>query len=416
MSMFVACGGGGGTKTQPPVTLPATIPVTGPTVAGAEHVDENVTALLRKWNVPGAAVAVAKNGKLVLARGYGYSDLEAQRPMQPDAMFRIGSTSKVLTAVAILQLVEQGKLSLDAKFLDVLTDYTLPANADARLRIITIRNLLQHSGGWDRQISGDPIDRQVEIARALGVTAPAGCSDMIRYMLGKPLDFDPGTRWAYSNFGYCILGRVVEKVSSEKYELYVRNHILEPIGIHGMYIGTSRQGRQGQYEVKYYDPTSLVPSVFPGEGSVPMQYGGFEMLDAPGGWIGSPIDLVRFMTALDGSRTNSLLKPETMALMTANPGLPGTGPGWWYGFALFVGPSPDLWCHGGSIPGSETQLCRDPNGYVYAIISNSRTASLPSFAPELEAVVPNALTSGFGGSTTDLFPQFPSPVMPPSSQ
>lgn len=410
--MFICAGCGGGGGLTPKYTVPdAELPVTGPSVAGSERLDRNVTALLKKWNVPGISVAIVKDGKLVLAKGYGYSDLEAKIPMQPDTMFRIGSTSKTLTAVAVLQLVEQGKLSLDAKFLDVLTDYSVTASGDPRLRIITIRMLLQHSGGWDRDVSGDPCSNQIEIAKELGVPSPASCADTIRYMMGRPLDFTPGTKWAYSNLGYCILGRVIEKVSGEKYDAYVNAHILKPAGIGDMYIGTSRQGRQGPRETKYYDypGAPLVNSVFAGEGKVPLQYGGIEVQDSNGAWIGSPVDLVRFMSALDGSRTSSPLSPASIAEMTANPLIPGTGGSTWYGFGLFVGPSPDRWCHGGSLPGGQTQLCRDSNGYTYAILSNSRTDNPNVFAPEMESAVTDALGSDFGGSTTDLFSQFPSP-------
>lgn len=407
------CGGGGGST--PKYQVPDTnLPITGPTVAGTERLDNNVTALLKKWNVPGIAVAVIKDGKLIMAKGYGYSNLEAGIPMPPDAMFRIGSTSKMLTSVAIMQLVEQGKLDLDAKFLDILPQYAVTTGGDPRLRIITIRMLLQHSGGWDRNVSGDPASKQAEIAKALGVSSPATCSDTIRYMMGKPLDFAPGTKFAYSNLGFCILGRVIEKVSGENYESYVKKHILEPAGARGSYVGTAQQGRQGPHETKYYDypGAHLANSVFPGEGKVPLQYGGLELVDACGGWIASTVDLLRFMSALDSSRATSPVSQATLTEMLANPGLPGTGSSWWYGFGVFVGPSSDRWYHGGSFPGTETQFCHDSNGYSYAIMSNSWTNDPARFAVELEAAVTDALASGFGGSTTDLFPQFPSPDPP----
>jgi len=414
--IVTGCGGG---PTAPKYTVPdaAELPITGPAVPGEEQLDHNVTALLKKWEVPGITVAIAKNGKLILAKGYGYSDLEAKTPMQPDTMSRIGSTSKMLTAVATLQLVEQSKLNLDTPFLDVLTDYSVPANGDRRIQNITIRMLLQHSGGWDRTVSGDPIDRQSDMAKSLGVPSPATCSDMIRYMMAKPLDFNPGAEFAYSNLGFCILGRVVEKVSGEKYESYVRKHILEAAGNHGMYVGTARQGMQGPHETKYYDypGAPYAQSVFPGEGAVPVQYGGYEMVGSYGGWVSSSIDLLRFMSALDGSRTTSPLSPEMLKAMTANPNLPGIGPSVWYGFGVFVGPSPDAWFHGGSLPGGQTQLYKSSNGYIYAILSNSRTRDPNTFAPEMDAAVANALASGIEGSSTDLFSMFPSPEPPAAS-
>lgn len=421
LGLWLPCWSCGGTAPSGPTySLPdSTLPITGPAVAGSEGLDRNMTALLRRWNVPGAVVAVATKGNLVFTKGYGYSNLEGRTPMQPDSLFRIGSTTKILTAVAVLQLVEQNRLNLDANFLDVLTDYAVPTGGDSRLHSITIRMLLQHSGGWDRNISGDPFARQIEIARELGVPSPATCPDMIRYMLAKPLDFNPGTGFAYSNLGYCILGRVVERVSGETYDTFVKTHILEPAAVQDMYIGTTRQGRQGAREVRYYDypGAPLAHSVFAGEGMVPLQYGGLELQDSNGGWIGSSIDLLRVMAALDGSRTAPPLGQAMLAEMIANPGLPGLGNSTWYGFGLFVGPGPDKWYHGGSFPGAQGQLYRDSNVYTYAVISNSRTQYPEAFAPDMEAAVTGALAAGFLGSATDLFPLFPSlaPPFPPGA-
>lgn len=413
LGLSLACSGCGGSVQSTPEykVTERTLPISGQPVAGTERLDRNVTAVLNKWNVPGIAVAIVKDGRLIVAKGYGYSDLEARRAMDPDAMFRIGSTSKMLTSVAVQQLVEQGKISLDDKFLDLLPEYAA-ATGDSRLRLITVRMLLQHSGGWDRFASGDPFNKQVEIAKALNVPSPAGCSDTIRYMMDKPLDFQPGTRMAYSNLGYCILGRVIEKVSGESYESYVRTHVLAPAGVRGAYIGTAQQGHQGPREVRYYDFSGapLAYSVFPGEGKVPLQYGGLELQDACGGWISSTVDLLRFASALDGSRSPALLGAPALTQMLADPGLPGMGPSQWYGFGVFVTPSG--WCHGGSFPGTQAQLCHTASGYSYAVMSNSRTKDPDGFAPEMENAVKDALGAESIGSNVDLFPQYPSPAPP----
>jgi CubicO group peptidase (beta-lactamase class C family) len=412
--MSLVCAGCGGPGTSAPRTYSMAdmeIPITGPTVPESSGLDRNVVAMMKKWNVPAVTVAVVKNGKLVFAKGYGYANLESKTPVQPNALFRIASVSKMLTAVSTLQLVEQGKLSLDARALDVLTDYVPPAGADARLGTITIRMLLQHSGGWDVSVSGDPSSKQVEIASALGVPAPAKCAEIFRYMLGKPLDFDPGTKFAYSNLSFCVLGRVIERVSGETYQDYVKNHVLEPAGVHAMYIGTTQQGGQGPGEVTYYDVSGapLVNSVFPGEGQVPMPYGGFEVLDSASGWVASSVDLLRFMSALDGSRTSpALLGAPMLQQMTANPGLPGLDPSMWYGFGTFVGPSPNRWWHSGTGAGIQAQLCHDSTGYSYAMLANTNTIDPTAFAPALEDAVKSALDTDFVGSEADLFSQFPS--------
>ncbi len=422
LSAVVACGGGG---SRPTTTLPSfypgdtAVPANGPAIAGAEPFDRGVSALLKKWNIPGAAIAVAKDGKLILARGYGYADFEAKQLMQPDAMFRIGSNSKVLTSMAILHLKEEGLIDLDAKFLDILTDYQVTGTGDARLRNITIRMLLEHAGGWDRDKSGDPMGWQGTISRSLHIPMPVLCPDIIRYMMGQSLDFTPGTRQVYSNLGYCILGRVIERVSGEPYEIYVRDHVLNAMDIHAMSIGYSHSlSERGPQEVKYYEynGSPLADSVFPGEGRVPANYGGFEILtlDAPGGWIGSPIDLTRVMTAIDGSRTASFLQPATLAEYIADPDLPdwNTDQHYWYGLGVFVGPSPQRWYHGGSILGTRSQLLRDESGYVWSIMVNSNSNDPGMLGVDLDATMTTALGSGLQGSATDLYSQFPSPNLP----
>ncbi len=427
LAIFTVSSGCGGGST-PTTLLPQfysgdTVPVTGVAVPGVEAFDKNVTALLKKYNIPGASIAVAKNGKLILARGYGYADFEAKQPMQPDSMFRIGSTSKILAAQAVLLLKDQGKLNLDAKFLDVLTDYQVAQGGDARLRNITIRNLLQHSGGWDRDKSGDPMGLQGTISRPLHIAMPVTCPDVMRYMMGQPLDFTPGTKQAYSNFGYCILSQVIERVSGEPFEVYVRNHVLAPMDVHAMSIGYSQSlSQRGPYEVKYYEYNGapMADSVFPGGGKVQAPYGGFDMLtiEASGGWIGSTIDLTRIMTAIDGSRTAPLLLPETTAEWTANPHLPSwsIGPDYWYGLGIFVGPTPSTWYHGGAIPGGRSELLRDGNGYTWAIMTNSMSQDAAGLGNDLDLTMIQAIGTQFEGSATDLYPHYLSPTLPARHQ
>ena len=166
--------------------------------------------------VPGGALAVVKDRRLVYARGYGWADREGEEPVKAESLFRIASISKPVTSAAIMRLVEAGKLSLDKHVAElVAVEPVVPEGKkpDPRLQEITIRQCLQHTGGWNRDVSGDPMFRSVDIARAVGAPAPARQEAIIRYMFGQPLDFAPGASYAYSNFGYCLLGRVIEKVT-----------------------------------------------------------------------------------------------------------------------------------------------------------------------------------------------------------
>jgi N-acyl-D-amino-acid deacylase len=210
---------------------------TGVAVPALASYDRIMRGLMAKWEIPGGAVAVVRDGRLVLARGYGWADRVARRPVEPASLFRIASLSKSLTAAAILQLSEAGRLRLDDRMVALLPDLApLPgAGGDARLGAITVRQLLQRSGGWDRERAFDPMFRSREIARAMGEASPPGAAAIVRYMLRQPLQFTPGTRYAYSNFGYCVLGRIIERVSGMRYEDYVRERVLRPTGVLGMH-------------------------------------------------------------------------------------------------------------------------------------------------------------------------------------
>ena len=371
---------------------------------------------MEKWKIPGGAVAVAKDGRLMLAEGYGLADIENGELALPDSLFRIASISKPVTAVAILQLVEAGKLDLDDRVFEVLDQYQVTeGNArDARLYGVTVKHLLQHSGGWDRDKRYDPMFDAERVERELGVSKPVSCEDVIRFMWGQPLDFDPGTRYAYSNFGYCLLGRIIEKVTQQSYEEYVKTRTLQPVGITGMRIGgTSREDR-ADGEVRYYGYTGqpLAYSVLPDTPErVPWSYGGFhlETMDAHGGWLASPIDLVRLATSLDGSRPPSILEPATVDMMTSPPE-PRLRPGllYHYGMGWAVRPVGDgaNWWHIGSLPGTVSILVRTHHGMAWAAVFNSRPEDWSKFTAELDRLMWEGVDEVVEWPSHDLFPQY----------
>jgi N-acyl-D-amino-acid deacylase len=268
------------------------MPITGTAVPGMVWYDKVISDLMRKHDVPGGAVAVVRDGKLIYARGFGYADVENKTPVQPDALFRIASVSKPVTSAAIMQLVGDGKLRLDDRVAPYITDLAPApgATVDPRWEQITIRHLLTHTAGWDRAVSGDPMFQPAIAAAAVSAPAPASAETIIRYMKGKPLDFNPGERFAYSNFGYDILGRVIERVGGMPYEAFVRARVLQPAGAVRTRLGRTRLSDALPGEVKYYWAGAgvnwpMVPSVVPGDGTVPNNYGGFylEALDSHGG-------------------------------------------------------------------------------------------------------------------------------------
>jgi N-acyl-D-amino-acid deacylase len=240
---------------------------------------------------------------------------------------------------------------------------------------------------------------------------PASCETVIRYMLGQKLDFDPGTKYAYSNFGFCVLGRIIERVSGVSYQEFVRREVLEPAGITRMRIGKSLVSDDAAGEVHYYNEGSA-RSVFPSlRGEVPWPYGGFnlEAMDSHGGWIASAIDLVKFANAIDGRRGTPLLSKGSIAALTSRPAPPlSQTEAAYYGLGWSVRPtgSGANWWHGGSLPGTTTLLVRAANGYCWAAVFNSR----PEGNSKLGAEVDSGMWKAFGEVTEwperDLFPDF----------
>ncbi len=363
------------------------------TQAVADSFDREVKAFMRERKIPGGALAVVKDHRLVYTSGYGWADRENEVPVKPDSLFRIASVSKPITAVAIMKLVENGKLQLDAKAFDVVK---LPpalepdAKADPRLQTITIRQLLHHTAGWDNRKTPDPMFRSREIANIVGVICPPEPRDIIRYMLGRPLDFDPGTEYAYSNFGYCVLGRVIEEASGMGYEEFVQQQILKPMDITRMRIGATLPEKCAEGEVHYYmTRNTKAHSVFGAASQkVPWPYGGFclESMDAHGGWIASAVDLARLAAALVDPRRCPVLDSGTLRSMYEPPAPPVSRnrkdelDDAYYGLGWMVRPvgitrSANYW-HSGSLPGTFTLLVRRWDGLSWAALFNQRSENL----------------------------------------
>ena len=392
-------------------------PAVGPALPGLAAVDTAMLGLLEKHGSPGGQLAVAYRGRLVLSRGYGFADRDTHAPATPDSLSRIASLSKLLTAVAILALVEEKKLDLDAPALALLPHLT-PARGktpDPRLAAITVRHLLHHTGGWDRDKSGDPMFKPALIAQATGTPAPAGTEAIIRYMLGEPLDFAPGTRYAYSNFGYAVLGRIVEKLSGQPYADFVRTRLFAPLGLTRPFLGRTAWEQRDPAEFRYHDQPNAtsVRSVFPAtRASVPQPYGGFylEAMDAHGSWVTSAADYLRFVCALDGSRQPALLSPASIALLTERPAPPlAQDTAAFYGLGTQVRPINGRaglganWWHGGSLPGTITYSVRLASGWSWVAFFNTRPPKSDAFSGDIDKTLNAALRSVTPPSSGDLF-------------
>ena len=421
LALLLSCGGGSTTALVMPPAQPE-IPISGAAAPGMGSFDEKIPVLMRKYAIPGGAVAVLRDGKLIYARGFGYADVENKTPVQPDALFRIASVSKPITGVAIMKLVEEGKLTLDDRVAPFIA-HLAPApgaTVDPRWEQITIRQLLNHMGGWDRDKPGgfDPMFRPAIAAAAVNAPAPASAETVIRYMKGMPLDFNPGEKHVYSNFGYAILGRVIERLSGMPYEDYVRARVLQPVGANRTRLGKTRMSDALADEVKYYLPgepglgftAPLVSSVFPGEGTVPVNYGAFyiEAMDSHGGWVSSSVDLLRFMAGVDGRASRpDILSAGLVAEMTSNGAAVCANGACYYAGGWLVRPSQGdaNWWHGGSLPGTTSLLVRSYHNFSWVALFNARTGT--SFDSELDAALWSALAQVTTFPTHDLFATFP---------
>ena len=366
---------------------------TGRQFAELKSFDELMERFVRDNELPGAALAVAKDGRLVYARGFGYADVEEKQPVQPESLFRIASISKPFTAVATLQLVEQGKLGLNDSVFGLLPHKPHLAEGDSidlRLGKVTIAHLLRHQGGWDRKETIDPLFHAIEIASVLGKPPPATQDDVIRFMMGWKLDFDPGERYVYSNLGYCLLGRVIEQVTGRRYGDHMVNEFLRPLGIESMRLGKTLLRDRADNEVKYYPKGDRLGIAVTGDvigAKVLWPYGtwSIESFDSLGGWISSAPDLVRFGSAVDRYEQSGILNEKTIATMIERPAKghfgndeKGKPDATHYGCGWSVRPmkngKTNRW-HTGGLSGTSTILVLRHDGLCWAVLFNTNLTS-----------------------------------------
>lgn len=352
--------------------------------------DELLTKFISDHELPGAAVAVTRGGKLVYAKGFGFADRDAKRPMRADSLFRLASISKPITAVAVMVLVDRGKLRLDEPVMNHLKmkpAVPLGEKFDLRWEKVTVRQCLQHTGGWDRGRKGgfDPIATPGRITKALALDGPPSPDDVVRYMMGRPLDFDPGSRMAYSNLGYLVLGRVIESVTGQRYEPWVTHNVLGPCGAGGMLLGRGVPEKRPAAEVRYHDSKGRTGECLyaPRAGkTVPLPDGAenIEAFEAHGGWVSSAVDLVRFASAFDYGKTSPLLSEVVIKEMWSRPdGSAGYDDkknprASYYGCGWLVRPvragRANVW-HDGLIAGTSTLLVRRHDGLNWAVLFNT---------------------------------------------
>jgi len=312
----------------------------------------------RTFAVPGLSVAMSKSGQFVYDRGFGMAIREKSIQVEQSSVFRIADLSKPITSVAIFSLIEQGKLNLTDKVFGpsgILGTKYGKGPYKQYVTDVTVDHLLTHtSGGWPSDDT-DPMFQHNSWDQ----------EKLISWTIENlPLSNPPGQQWAYSNFGYCVLGRIIEQVSGQPYANYVQANILAPCGISDMGIARNKDSQRLSNEVEYYGQYSEDPYKI-----------NATRLDSTAGWVASPSDLVQFLNHITGvAGAPGLLKPATIQTMTTpTPAYPqSSGASYARGWSVRTDVQ-GTWWHNGSLPGTTSIMVRTNTGMCWAALANTRT-------------------------------------------
>lgn len=314
---------------------------------------DSILTHFSKANIFQGVVLVAADGKVLLNKGYGWADAATQKPNDPSMVYQIGSVTKQFTAAAILKLQEEGKLSVN----DTISKYFPTLKEGGR---ITIRHLLTHTSGLFNY-TNDTTFWMHEAAM------PSSHEKMMSRFADKPLDFEPGTRFSYSNSGYLLLGYIIEKVSGRTYEQYIRENIFRPLGMNRSgFDFTKATGRAtGYYVSGVSEPAMIVDST----GSY-----------AAGSIYTTTTDLFKWVQAMHGKK---IIKPGSWEQAFT----PFKGQ---YGYGLIMDKmygQKRVW-HNGGIHGFVSNLEYFPESNTTVIlISNYMYSDLPRVSRVLDAAL-----------------------------
>ena len=292
------------------------------------------------------AVLVAKEGRPIVSEAYGLADRDRQVANTVNTRFRLGSMNKMFTAVAILSLVEAGKVALDDPLGKHLPDYPEP---DVRSKV-TLRHLLNHTGG-----TGDIFGPQFSEKRLALRTH----GDYLALYGTRKLLFEPGAEWRYSNYGFVLLGAIIERVSGRSYYEYVRDHVYAPAGM----TSTGSEPEDAQVAERSVGYTKRETGQTWASNVNTLPYRGM----AAGGGYSTTTDLLRFATALTSNR---LLKAEHTASLMATKVATPMGGSYGLGFMERDFNGVRAFGHGGGAPGMNGELLIFPSGYVVIVLAN----------------------------------------------
>lgn len=356
----------------------AELPVSGVYVPQLAAFDQTMLNFMESKGIESGLLAIMKGGQVVYHRGFGWQDRDHTTPLPPDAMMRLASVSKPITAAAVRRLVSAGEVGLNEKAIDIgqpgggiIQLDPFPSLGDPRLGDITVRNLLQHRGGWDRDESIDLTWVDPYTMWTMGLDHPPTAEEKLQFIMGFPLQHDPGSTYAYSNEGYMMLGKVIESVTGQEYIDVVRERVFNPIGV------PSREYEVGRTLVENRNPrepwyqsssNELVPNLFDPNGEMVARPDGFwnhEAREGNGNLIASTKAILEFL--------------DTYQVSGDNIGIVKSGNG-------------STLSHTGAQDGVETLARQRSNGIHYVVMFNERDEN-GSYANQIRALLDPLTTS-----------------------
>lgn len=362
--------------------------------------DKKVNAYLRKWHMKGASLAITRGDSLVYAKGYGWADEENGLEMTPRHILRMASVSKLITAAGIMVLHDRGDLNIkDTVFgpSGILNDSTITALIkDKNYYKITVEHLMRHQAGFRR----DPLFSSRDVMHQLQLDHAPEAEDFYRVVLNRRLKFAPGSWQSYSNFGYLLLSKIVEKVSGMPYDEFIRTEVLEPAGCYDMHIAGTYYEDKRDNEVRYYTHEGdgkYVEEYTDSDVMVERCYGGnnIPLLSGAGAWCGSPAEIARFVASIDGRpEVPDIISKESVELMTGYYDRDTFSLGW-------NDTHPDKgWSRTGTLSGTTALVKLFPDGECWVFISNTSTWKGPR-----QANYTDALFKSLRQSFSDKLPQ-----------
>jgi len=340
-----------------------------PVPGKADKIDDYVTAQIKRLHVPGASLAVVRDGHITKAQGYGFANLELRSPATKETVYEIGSTSKQFTATAIMMLVEEGKVRLD----DTITKYF--PEAPQAWRGITIRHLLTHTSGIQNHVA---VPHWLDVFRTnLAFETAPSRDELLKMFFKLPLEFQPGETWAYDNTGYYLLGIIIEKASGKSYWQFLDERIFNPLGMNATRSTDPQpivRNRASGYEWKndhFENRPVLLPAVAFSAGSL----------------LSTVEDMAKWDAAL---YTEKLLKKSSLDQMWTAPATnDGTDAPFNYGFGWFIENyhGHRLIQHSGGTPGFSSALYRFVSDKLTIIIlTNHADRILDQLAIDLAGI------------------------------